>query len=212
MEEKREAVAAQDKLPVSINFQGATGLMARSINGIYKRQESTNALHPDKIFYRFKPTSNNCPTLWYNSSDRWVVMLSSNVLAYCGLTGLPSPCDAKRWYIANSAQSFFEQPTVTVTNVDAKFFDTKQLKISTRPERRSRFSSHSRISPSFSSRRMEKIRKRLFFTAGMTMRADEMWTHPTTHQVEVPPQRKRKVSRYMQAVARMARMRGKNFK
>ena len=150
MGEKRVGVAAQDKLAVRIKFQGATGC---SINGVYTRQRNSNVLHPDKIFYRCKPTPNNCPSLSYNSSGRWVVMQGSKWLAYCESTGLPSPCDAKRWYIANSAKSFFEQPSVTVTNLDTKFFDTKQLKISTRPERRvrrsRRFSSRSRRSRSY---------------------------------------------------------------
>ena len=132
MGEKCVGAAAQDKLAVRINFQGATGC---SINGVYTRQRNSNVVHPDKIFYRCKPASNNCPSLSYNSSGRWVVMQGSKWLAYCGVAGLPSPCDAKRWYVANSEKAFLEQ-TVTVTNLD-----TKQPKISTRPERRSRFPS-----------------------------------------------------------------------
>merc|ERR1712032_1317458 len=142
MEEKCVAVAAQDKLPVNISFQGATGL----INGIYKRQRSRNVLHPDKVFRQCKRTSNSCYSLSYDSSGRWVVMQGSNVLAYCGSTGLPSPCDAKRWYVKNSERrgtlAFLEQPTVTVTNLDTDTKQlTKQLKIPTRPERRSRYPS-----------------------------------------------------------------------
>ena len=132
MKQKRIAEVAQDKLPASIKFQGATGAMAHSINGVYKYQKSGKT-DPDGIFYRkwqrpsLKPllpsqrkkispnTSISC-----DSSGRWKVMQGSNMLAYCGLTGLPNPCNASRWYVANSAKSFSFQPSVIVKKLDAK--------------------------------------------------------------------------------------------
>ena len=129
MEQKRIVEVAQDKLPASIKFQGAAGAMAHSINGVYNHQESEST-DPNRIFYRksqppsatllFPKMAPICTSILYDSSGRWKVMQGSNILAYCGLTGLPNPCNASRWYVANSAKSFSFQHRVTVKKLDGK--------------------------------------------------------------------------------------------
>ena len=53
-----------------------------------------------------------------------MVLRDKQVLAYCELSGLADPCDAKRWHIADlykkSLSSFSLQPTVDVKRVDGE--------------------------------------------------------------------------------------------
>ena len=124
--------ALQDALPSCIKFEGATGLLAHMINGVYKCEVKSHPTYPGrtiedkKIFYRDShDPSINRTTLLNDSMGRWVVISEQRVLAYCGVLGLPSPCDASRWHVSNSAQAFSVQLSATVTKMDAK--DIKSL-------------------------------------------------------------------------------------
>ena len=155
-------------------------------------------------------------------------MQGSKLLAYCGSSGLPSPCDAKRWYVANSERrgtlAFIEQPTVTVTNLDTDTKQvtkqvTKQLKIPTRPERRSRFPSRRKRQLSRHMREVARMARTQGITATNLDTDTKQVTKQVTKQLKIPTRperrsrypsrRKRQLSRYMREVARMARIQGK---
>ena len=115
MQQQRSQEETEKKkieLPMAIKVQGATGLISHSINGIFKRQQGAN------VFYR----SDQRTTMYYDSSQRWIVHDGERALAYCGVTGLSNPCDtsATRWYVTNSSKSFSVQPKLSVTSLDTK--------------------------------------------------------------------------------------------
>ena len=116
--------AMQEALPSIINFQGATGELASKINGVYRwkiTRGSAQIQHNfgKAMFYRLNPAKASARSvLMYDATSRWSVVQGTQVLAYCELTGLSTPCDATRWFISNLAKSFYVQPSVTVTPFD----------------------------------------------------------------------------------------------
>ena len=120
--------AIQEALPSKISFQGAGGMLAYKINGLYMwkvpRGESQiqNKCGRKLMFWRCKSktsTSKNRSVLVFDAEQRWIVVQGTQVLAYCESTGLKSPVDATRWHICNLARTFSVQSSVTVTPVDS---------------------------------------------------------------------------------------------
>ena len=63
-----------------------------------------------------------------------MVLRDNQVLAYCELSGLADPCDAKRWHIANASKSlpsFSVQLSVNVTREDGE--EPQKLRVRTKP-------------------------------------------------------------------------------
>ena len=182
-----EEETTKNKIPVAIKVQGATGLLAGEINGIYKRRECA------KFFFQ----SHSHTTVFYDSSGRWIVHNGQRALAYCGVTGLSNPCKATRWYITNSSNCFSVQPSMSVTSVDTKINEPKSR---SRPSFTSDLMSLSSLTTP-----MARIsRTRLSYSSGML--------EDTFAPVICPRRRKSLPSRdetknepteYMKAVARM---------
>jgi len=148
-----ETQSTQDALPSVVNFQGATGLSASKINGVYRCKTKKHPTKPGeivedkKIFYRHQSQSSwrYDSILLNDSSGRWMVLRDNQVLAYCELSGLADPCDSKRWHIANASKSL---PSFSVQlSVDVKREDVKELhkvRVRTKPAFRSAMFASSR--------------------------------------------------------------------
>jgi len=138
-----ETQSTQDALPSVVSFQGVTGLSAPKINGIYSCKTEKHPTKPGeivedkKIFYRHQSQSSwrYDSILLNDSQGRWMVLRGNQVLAYCELSGLADPCDAKRWHIANASKSL---PSFSVQlGADVKREDVKELQklgIRTKPK------------------------------------------------------------------------------
>jgi len=138
-----ETQSTQDALPSVVNFQGATGLSASKINGVYRCRTKKHPtkrgeiVEDKKIFYRHQSQSDDS-ILLNDSSGRWMVFRDNQVLAYCEFSGLADPCDAKRWCISNASKSlpsFSVQLTVDVKRGDVK--DLQSIPVRTKPSFRS---------------------------------------------------------------------------
>ena len=119
-----EGTKIQETLPSVLRFQGAVGILATKINGIYRwkiPRGSAQLQHNKLMFWRQSSSSThtNRSVLMYDKAQRWVVSQGARVLAYCESTGLSTPCDATRWHVCNLAKknSFYVLPSVTVTYV-----------------------------------------------------------------------------------------------
>ena len=144
-----ETQSTQDALP-SVNFQGVTGLMASKINGVYRCKMKKHPTNPGeiiedkKIFYRHQSQSSwrYDSILLNDSTGRWMVLRDNQVLAYCELSGLADPCDAKRWHIANASKSlpsFSVQLSVDVKRAsDALLRTTRAAKTKKKKSKKSR--------------------------------------------------------------------------
>merc|ERR1712032_657116 len=121
----QEGKTIQETLPGVLRFQGAVGILATKIDGIYRwkiPRGSAQLQHNKLMFWRQSSSSThtNRSVLMYDKAQRWVVMQGAQVLAYCESTGLSTPCDATRWHVCNLAKKnvFYVLPSVTVTYVD----------------------------------------------------------------------------------------------
>jgi len=141
-----ETQSTQDALPSVVSFQGATGLAASKINGIYRckiKKHPTKRgeiVEDKKIFYRHQSQSSwrYDSILLNDSSGRWQVLRDNQVLAYCSFSGLADPCDAKRWHIANASKSlpsFSVQLSVNVKRENVE--ELQKLRVRTKPAFRS---------------------------------------------------------------------------
>ena len=123
--------STQDALPSVLKFAGVTGLLASKINGVYRCKTKKHPTNPGefiedkKIFYRYQSQSGwrYDSILLNDSQGRWMVLRDNQVLAYCELSGLADPCDAKRWHVSDcskSLSSFTVQLSVDVTRGDVE--------------------------------------------------------------------------------------------
>merc|ERR1712032_1637301 len=198
-----ETQSTQDALPSVVNFQGATGLSASKINGVYRCRTKKHPtkrgeiVEDKKIFYRHQSQSDDS-ILLNDSSGRWMVFRDNQVLAYCEFSGLADPCDAKRWHISNASQSlpsFSVQLSVDVKRGDVK--DLQSIPVRTKPSFRS---SAFALSP-----RMNSI---LVDTYNDKNNIKNAYRKRLTSFVEDPI--KKKITPYMIALENMKRRNRKN--
>ena len=179
-QQRTKVEAAQDELPVTIKFQGATGLMAHKINGVYKCQKRGNLVYPDilRVFRRCYPRTSKCSILSCDSSGRWKVMQGPTALAYCDLTGLSDPCDATRWYIANSVyESCSLQPAATARrclDMEIERAHSEVGATSTTAQHTPDYSTRSHSFPTTEDEIFVNTTRGPSFTAGMAIYADKV--------------------------------------
>jgi len=194
-----ETQSTQDALPSVVSFQGATGLSASKINGVYRCKTKKHPtkrgeiVEDKKIFYRHQSQSSwrYDSILLNDSSGRWQVLRDNQVLAYCSFSGLADPCDAKRWHIANASKSlpsFSVQLSVNVKRENVE--ELQKLRVRTKPAFRSAMF--------ISSRTCEML-----FADTYSDKKDIQDAPRKTLSMEDPIAIKRKITPYMKALEKL---------
>ena len=109
-----------------VSIEGATGIVAEKINGIYQCDHAKS--YSKTSSQNSSETETETIKLLYDSdTGRWIIgqtLGSGNdtlVLAYCASPNVCDPCDVSRWFVCNAASVFLVHPCMTITRCADNF-------------------------------------------------------------------------------------------